>query len=205
MKKFYSLLAALAVSAVSFAQKISVDDVAIKAGEPAEVSVNVTGATIAKGFGAIVEIPAEVSFVYDADEEVYCYDGDVFAKNHSISDKLQSETTLKLAIVDLKKNAQFKEDEGTMFSFKITTSAANGTYAAKIKSIEFSDATNTLIKQDDVNFNIVVCDDPTAINGVNANSSVKAVYNAAGAQQNGLQKGINIVKMADGSVKKIAK
>lgn len=44
----------------------------------------------------------------------------------------------------------------------------------------------------------------TAINAVNALVSGKAeVYGANGARQNGLQKGMNIVKMADGSVQKV--
>lgn len=44
----------------------------------------------------------------------------------------------------------------------------------------------------------------TAINAVNALVSGKVeVYGANGARQNGLQKGMNIVKMADGSVQKV--
>lgn len=45
----------------------------------------------------------------------------------------------------------------------------------------------------------------TAIEGINAlaNGNVEAIYNAAGAKQNGLQKGINIIKMANGKTVKV--
>lgn len=44
----------------------------------------------------------------------------------------------------------------------------------------------------------------TAINGVVAGKTAPvAVFNATGARQNGLQKGLNIVRTADGKVKKV--
>lgn len=45
----------------------------------------------------------------------------------------------------------------------------------------------------------------TAIEGVNAlaTGNVEGIYNAAGAKQNGLQKGINIMKMANGKTVKV--
>ena len=47
---------------------------------------------------------------------------------------------------------------------------------------------------------------PTAVSSVNAAASeVKEVYNAAGVRTNGMRSGVNIVKMSDGSVKKVVK
>jgi len=43
----------------------------------------------------------------------------------------------------------------------------------------------------------------TAINGISETAVPTAVFNANGARVNGLQKGLNIVKMADGSVRKV--
>lgn len=44
---------------------------------------------------------------------------------------------------------------------------------------------------------------PTAVTSVNANATVSAIYNAAGARISAAQKGMNIIKYSDGSVKKI--
>lgn len=43
----------------------------------------------------------------------------------------------------------------------------------------------------------------TAINSVNATANASAIYTTSGAKVNALQKGINIVKMANGSVQKV--
>jgi len=46
----------------------------------------------------------------------------------------------------------------------------------------------------------------TGVNTVNTNSGVakvKAVYNINGARLNGLQRGINIVRMTDGTTRKV--
>lgn len=44
---------------------------------------------------------------------------------------------------------------------------------------------------------------PTAVTSVNANATVSAIYNAAGARVSATQKGMNIIKYSDGSVKKV--
>ncbi|MCR5312429.1 MAG: DUF4859 domain-containing protein [Bacteroidaceae bacterium] len=55
-------------------------------------------------------------------------------------------------------------------------------------------------------YTIRFTDSTDAIAGVeNADATSKAIFNVAGAKTSSLQKGINIVKMSDGSVKKIMK
>lgn len=49
----------------------------------------------------------------------------------------------------------------------------------------------------------VADDDATAINGASKSASIEAIYNAAGAQNKKLEKGVNILKMSDGSIKKV--
>lgn len=46
-------------------------------------------------------------------------------------------------------------------------------------------------------------DDETAISTVKTNSEVTAVYNANGMKVKGLQRGLNIVRTADGKTKKV--
>ena len=45
--------------------------------------------------------------------------------------------------------------------------------------------------------------DATAIQTVNTNAAASSIFNVAGVRQNGMQKGINIVKTADGKVSKV--
>ncbi|MBQ9640860.1 MAG: hypothetical protein IJV06_04815 [Bacteroidaceae bacterium] len=52
-------------------------------------------------------------------------------------------------------------------------------------------------------FNIKVTN-PVGIESLSADKAqISEVYSVSGAQQNGLQKGINIVKFANGEVKKV--
>lgn len=45
--------------------------------------------------------------------------------------------------------------------------------------------------------------DPTAINNATVQNAVKGIYTVNGTKLNALQKGINIVKFADGTVQKV--
>lgn len=202
MKKFFTLISGLAVAMAMNAQSVSVKDINVEAGKTATVNVDVTEATKANGGGMFVILPEGFTFLYDEEEEVYAFDGDVFAKNHSISEKLQSETKLKVAILDTKKNANFKEDEGVLFGFNIVAGAdvVAGTYEGTLGTIEFSNGESN--KYEDVKFKIVV-GDATAINALNADEAGSTIYNVAGTVQNSMKKGVNIVKMNNGQVKKV--
>lgn len=206
MKKIFTLISAIAISACTFAQTLSVKDVAIKASATAEVNVDIEGATVANGAGMIVTLPAGFTFV---DDEGICYGGeDVFYWNskkkagHAISENLQAPNKVKVAIVDTSSNSNFIADSGSLFTFVMAADASvtNGEYEGVISSIEFS--TGESKKYEDVKFKIVV-GDATAINALNADEAGSTIYNVAGTVQNNMKKGVNIVKMNNGQVKKV--
>jgi len=157
MKKLYSTFLMLFVTLATFAQSLTVDDVKVTAGSTATVTVNITGATKYIAAGMSVNLPSGFTFVYDDDEEAYTISGDVFAKTHSISDNLQQENVLKFAIASMK-NATFKKDSGSLFSFTIACGdkVKSGSYTGWLKTIEFSDTDNQLVRIDNVSFAITV-------------------------------------------------
>lgn len=206
MKKIFTLISAIAISACTFAQTLSVKDVAIEASATAEVNVDIEGATVANGAGMIVTLPAGFTFV---DDEGICYGGeDVFYWNnkkkagHAISENLQAPNKVKVAIVDASSNSNFIADSGSLFTFVMAADASvkDGEYEGIISSIEFS--TGESKKYDDVKFKIVV-GTSDAINAINADEAGSTIYNVAGAVQNGMKKGVNIVKKNNGQVKKV--
>lgn len=157
MKKLYSFLLMLLVTMVAFAQSITVDRVSVSPGGTATVTVNISGASQFIAAGMYVELPKGFTFVYDDEEEAYTVGGDVFAKTHSITDNLQQENVLKFAIVS-SKNAAFKKDSGTLFSFTVACgdNVGGGTHIGLLKTIEFSNTANQLVKTDNVTFSFAV-------------------------------------------------
>jgi hypothetical protein len=204
MKKIFSTLFFLLAGMTAFAQTLKVADVKVVPGGTAEVVANITEAQQFNAAGMYVELPASMTFVYDDEEESYIVGGSVFAKSHSIADNLQTSQVIKFAATSLK-NAAFKDNEGSLFSFTFSCGAGveYGTYTGKIKTIEFSPVEGSLFTLDDVVFNIIVTD-ADAIEAINTDdANISEVYSVSGAQQNGLQKGVNIVKYANGEVKKV--
>ena len=95
-------------------------------------------------------------------------------------------------------NYVLQNQNGVYAFYKTTAEKAAGTYrcyldgtavptASAVKGISFAEASATAIK---------------AVSTLTS-STVEAVYSTNGARQNGLQKGLNIVKMSDGSVQKV--
>ena len=207
MKKIFSTLFVLFAGMTAFAQDatLTVDDVTIEAGGQATVTLNVTNATNYCGAGMYINLPEGFTFIFDEEEELYCIGGDVFAKSHDVADKLQQNNVLKFVITSMK-NAAFKNDEGSLVEVTITCGAdqAAGKYEGSIKTIEFSKINKGgLFNLDDVTFGIEVAA-ADAIEAINAEGAqISEVYSVSGALQNGLQKGVNIVKYANGEVKKV--
>lgn len=83
------------------------------------------------------------------------------------------------------KDGKFNRINGSFNSGAFKAYAKSGSALAKALEIFVDDA------------------DPTAINGASTSASIEGIYNAAGAQNKKLEKGVNILKMSDGSVKKV--
>ena len=176
MKKIFTLLFVLFAGMTAFAQdaKVTVDDVRIKAGKTALVTINVTNATKYMGCGMYVNLPEGFTFVYDDEEELYAIGGDVFAKSHDVADKLQKENVLKFVITSMKHSA-FKNDEGSLVTFRIKCkdSTPKGVYWGTLSTIEFSKINKGgLFELDDVTFKITVDE---GVNSIYANDATSRV------------------------------
>ena len=105
-------------------------------------------------------------------------------------------------------NDFFDKAEGVLVKVKVNASGVeDGSYTGYLKSIELSrkgtEGEDGLYNLPDLAFNILV-GAPDAIEAINAeNTQISEVYSVSGALQNGLQKGVNIVKYANGEVKKV--
>ena len=209
MKKIFSTFLFLVAGMAAYAQDaaITVDAIKVAPGEEGEVVLNITGAQNYIAAGLYITIPENFKFLYDDEEEAYCYGGSVFAKTHSIADNLQADNIIKLAITSLK-NAAFKNDEGTLTSAKFLcpeSATVGSKYDGAIKKIEFSKNEENgggLFEIADVPFEIEIIEG-VSIEAISADEAISEVYSVSGAQQNGLQKGVNIVKYANGEVKKV--
>ena len=186
------------------AQSIAVKNVAIEAGGQAKVTLNIADAGQFNAAGMYITLPDGFQFVYD-EANGYVAGGEVCGKTHNVLSRLQAPKRLKFAAVSMK-NSTFQIQNG---SFAEATIAADadlpaGIYEASVRNVEFASADRTgLATLQDIPFNIVVAP-ATAIEAVQTDEAqISEVYNASGALQAGLQKGVNIVKYKNGDIKKV--
>lgn len=80
---------------------------------------------------------------------------------------------------------------------------ASGVYNCRITDIEFATKDFKLITQPDVQFTVTV-NNPNAIDGIYVNpDGGEQIYSVSGIKQSQLQKGVNIIRKADGKTVKI--
>ena len=212
MKKIFSTLFVLLAGMTAFAQDatLTVKDVEIEAGQEATLSINLTGAEQFIAAGMYVTFPEGVTAATKKSGDPKCkvgmaaFDEDEEEYTHNITAKLQNPTTLKFAVASMANAAFYADGELASFTITCDENLAAGTYEGALKTIEFSKADRSgLFKMEDQTFTINVVN-PVGIETLSADKAqISEVYSVSGAQQNGLQKGINIVKFANGEVKKV--
>jgi len=204
MKKILSAAFFLLAGMTAFAQSIEVKSVAIEAGGQAKVSLDIAGAQQFNAAGMYITLPDGFQFVSDEAGGVAA-SGEVCGNTHTVLSRLQTPKRLKFAAVSMK-NQAFQAQDGSLVEATIAADAdlPAGIYEAAIRGVEFSAADQSgLATLQDVAFNIIVAP-ATAIEAIQTDDAqISEVYNASGALQSGLQKGVNIVKYKNGEVKKV--
>ena len=214
MKKIFTLISAIAISACTFAQTFSIENVEVAKGETAKVTISATTPSVMAGLGGVVTLPEDFKFaswiesVFDEDEEEYVDKEVLYSKGErvrgasSIACNLQEVNKIKFAITNTSTNDPFTSKDGSIITLSIQAPATVGEYVGTYTPDVSVKAGNEKYAGGNVEFKINVVD-ATAINAINAEEAGSTIYNVAGAVQNSMKKGVNIVKMNNGQVKKV--
>lgn len=195
MKKISVLMAAfIAVCMSALADDgIKVNPLTIAQGETADLEIVFESAE-AKYVGYQFDVTAEgLGFNIDLDEEEGYDGGSALAKSHTIAASEPTAGTYRF-LCSSNKNATIKAGSNVLMTISLKADAElePGTYKVTISNIEFSDGKSPY-KFDPVEATVTVTV-PTAINLTPTLSEGEgAIYNLAGQQVDGIQKGINIV------------
>jgi len=208
MKKIFSTLFVLFAGMTAFAQTLSVDDVVIE-NKSASVTfnINIADASSCIAAGMVCEVPEGMKIENITRGNIYSYNEEEESYSHSVSKQSHADNAMKFLVVSMN-NDFFDKAEGVLVKVKVNASGVeDGSYTGYLKSIELSrkgtEGEDGLYNLPDLAFNILV-GAPDAIEAINAeNTQISEVYSVSGALQNGLQKGVNIVKYANGEVKKV--
>lgn len=104
-------------------------------------------------------------------------------------------------ILSSMENAEFSGNEGAVIYLDVEVSHNYNGAGISVKDVMFTDAAARLFNLDSLEG-----EQATGINKVTLGESVvNKVYNVGGQLMNGIQKGVNIIMMKDGSVKKVLK
>lgn len=206
MKQIYLFLAAFFVACMSaFADNgitINPSPVQVSPGDQVKVEIEFDNSEgLYKGFQMDLNLPTGVDIavedIWDDDEEDWITTtlvekGTLLKSGHTISFNKVEDGHYIFICVDMN-NATFKSKAGTVMAitFKADDNLASGEYEGSFSAIEFNTKDDTAFNPDDVAFKVEIV--PTKINGVSTDLQTKSVYNIAGQQLNGAQKGINIV------------
>lgn len=199
--KSFTLAAALLSATNMNAQTVAADNIVMRPGEGAALSISLSDATRFNAAGMYIVLPEGFSFDTIGKGEA-ANAGDTLALG------MQAATILRFALIDTENNAAFTTD-GTLLTATVLcdSTIATGTYTGEVKTIELSaaDASAGLTTLPDVAFTITVTnEDPTGISSTEGSDEADAeIYDTTGKRLSATHKGIYIYKYANGNVKKV--
>ena len=222
MKKILSIIAAITFTTFANAQKvyepgeegndtqlgIFIDaDIEEISSIPVSIYLNDPQQNI-NSFQLYLQLPDNATWNYDEEEEDYVYEkssrnysGHTVTSGMSESDKRQGQFFVSISD---SRQRNFKQTEGTLVTFYFDGSKLTDVqYEIKLIEPLASDGSNKYLSKDDSYAFSVANGTVTGINGISADAQNAKYYSVNGAIQNGPQKGVNIVKYANGEVKKV--
>lgn len=124
---------------------------------------------------------------------------------HTLSAALQNDGSVKILCYSVEKDP-FEGDNGAVIDIPLTASASivDGEYEIRIENILLTCTDKTEIKPAVTSTKVTV-GNTTSLNMQSVNNIYDTIYNVNGQQQTVMQNGINIVRVDNGVVKKIAK
>ena len=202
-------------------ESLKIADFEITAGKTTEVAVELTSDREYVGFQFDVILPEglSVALVEGGEEgELDAYlDRSMAASSHTLfaGPKTSEEDGdfYRFLCVSLS-NAKFRKTSGTIVHIVIQAdeNVSAGEYVGTIKEIRFAEnvlgedgkAITTEYLLPEATFTVTCKEDPaTGINEITTGGAAKQIYTLDGKQVKTAQKGVNIVRQADGTVQKV--
>ena len=208
MKKTKALFAALLLMVagnVMADNKVTCNDVTIKAGETAEVTISITSAEEGvRGWSFRMKLPDGVSMVYDEDEEDYVYEfSDRVPKNSKGAAKVDTniqgtdeEGVLMVSCLGKKADNVLEGTEGEVMTITIQADANLESAVAEAAltniSLSNSDAVSLSVEKT-YNFTVTIEGTvPVGIQEVEAANANAPIYNLGGQRVEKTAKGLYI-------------
>jgi len=120
------------------------------------------------------------------------------ANGHTLSSNDLSDGSHRVVISTVENNS-FNDSESAILYLDVNTVSSNDIDKASVSNVMFTDAEARVY-----NFADLTCGSATEINGIKADQGIGSkIYSVGGKLLNALQKGVNIIRNADGSTKKI--
>lgn len=223
MKKIFSILVVSAFATLANAQTIypvgddkNVMEMGISMDEESKdvtaipVYVNLKDeSAITDAIELYLQLPDGAVWSYDEDEEDYVYEkSSRCVKNHApvvaMSEDSNRPNQLYISVAS-SKLTNFKETEGAILTIYFDGSKLTDGQQYEIKVIDPAafDESDTYLCEGSTYAFTYANGTVTGINTISADAQAAKYYSVNGAIQNGPQKGVNIVKYANGEVKKV--
>lgn len=121
------------------------------------------------------------------------------ANGHSIYATDLSDGTHRV-IISTVENNEFNNSESAILYLDVNITSSKASDKISVSNIMFTDASARIYNLADI-----TSDETTGINSISSESFGSKIYSVGGKLMNALQKGVNIIRNADGSTKKIIK
>lgn len=185
---------------------ITAKDFVVTAGESASLSVDLSGVGSFTAMSFDIKVPAGLQIALDSDGKPNVLSGDLATGKHKLLATQQDKQTIKV-VCYAEDNACFTKDAGSIIKLGLTAD-----YDMAPDENEQIALTNTMITKpnltsvmiDEYLINTGIVNGIENVEGSTASStSIVAYYTVDGILLSAPQKGVNLVKMSDGSIKKI--
>ena len=206
-----SIVTMLAVVSMNAQNKLYIEVGSSTTAAKIPVSIFMTNEVAMAGLQASYELPEGLTkdnFIFDDDEEQYvelnrdrCAKAFVNAKVEMFAASKPNDLLISLTAGTSGKTID--AGEGLIGTFYIDASSlGDGTYSVKQYTASVFPDANTRYDMDDMTSSFTISNGAVSgINNITVSGKTNGIYNIAGQQMNGLQKGINIVDGAKVYVK----
>lgn len=218
MKKVIMMVAACLLSAVGVSQtteSLSIANFEITAGETTSVAVELKGGREYTAFKFDILLPEGLSIVTITEDREEYLDAKLDSSmvstrtGHTLTAGKISETENRYRFVCVSmSNSNFRQTSSAII--KLTVMADSdvqpGEVVGKVEKTNFT-TVNPILDYffDDMTFTVTVKENTaTGIDGVTADGQGVQVYNLDGRQVTAAQKGVNLVRQSDGTVRKVS-
>ena len=183
---------------------LSIEPFSISAGETKEIAVELSSDDADLGQCQFDLLLPEGLSVAQQSGRNAIFAGNITKDSHQVASAQREDGTVRVLCLS-GSNEAFGNNRGCIARIRVTADRdiAAGEQTIGLENVEFAKTDASKVYGAGVSATVTVSDEATGINAVSTSADINAIYGTDGSSRSALQKGMNIIRHADGSYRKV--